>query len=235
MHRRKRNEQTTVTAIYQKPTELELENQPQAIFARAIRFFTMTVSVDADELDEFDYAAFCINNQFHFSLRHYRNDPAKVTSLYSEALDLDTARELVALACKCFGLTPSVLYWMRGQPFKYGQLEPIAHEIKEREARDIVLKVAATFKNRTAKTSDIKDRVEELVALSDLDKLPYPSRGKEPRWRQRIGNVVSHAPTRTSIFSRKLAIKTAKDEIKVTKAGMDYLKSIGFSVADLDL
>jgi hypothetical protein len=235
MHRSKRDEQTTVTAIYQKPTELELENQPQAIFARAIKFFTMTISTDVDELDEFSYAAFSINNRFHFSLRHYRNDPAKATSLYSEPLGAEEAREMVILACKCFGVTPSVLHWMRGQPFRHGQLEPIKHVIKEREARDIVLKVAATFKNRTAKTSDIKNRVEELVALSDLDKLPYPSRGKEPRWRQQIGNVVSHANTSTSIFSRKLAVKTAKDEIRVTKVGLDYLKSIGFSVADFDL
>ena len=235
MHRRKRDEQTTVTAIYQKPDDLELETQPQAVFARSLRFFTMTISVDADELDEFEYAAFRIDNQFHFSLRHYRNDPAKATSLYSEALDVQTAREMVTLACECFGVSTSVLHWMRGKPFRHGRLEPIDHEIREREARDIVLKVAATFKNRTAKTSDIKNRVEQLVALSDLDKLPYPSRGKEPRWRQRIGNVISHAPTSTSIFSRKLAVKTAKDEIKVTKAGLDYLKSIGFSVADLDL
>ena len=235
MHRRKRNEQATVTAIYQKPADLELESQPQAIFARSIQFFTMTISVDRDELDEFDYAAFHLNNQFHFSLRHYRNDPSKVTSLYSEPIGIETAREMVTLACKCFGVTTSVLHWMRGQPFEHGRLEPIAHEIKEREARDIVLKIAATFKNRTAKTSDIKNRVEELVALSDLDRRPYPSRGKEPRWRQQIGNVVSHAATSTSIFSRGLATKTAKDEIKVTKAGLDYLKSMGFSVKDFDL
>jgi hypothetical protein len=235
MHRRKRNQQTTVTAIYQKPTELELENQPQAVFARSIKFFTMTISIDEDELDEFEYAAFCINNQYHFSLRHYRNDPSKVTSLYSESLNVDSARDLVTLACKCFGVTTSVLYWMRGEPFEHGQLKPLMHEIKEREARDIVLKVAATFRNRTAKTADIKDRVEELVVLSEQDKRPYPSRGAEPRWRQRIGNVVSHAQSSTSIFSRGYAVRTARDEIRVTKAGIDYLNSIGFSVADLDL
>ena len=235
MHRRKRNEQTTITVVRQKRSELDVENQPQAIFARSIRFFTMTIMTDVDDLDSFEYAAFCINNEFHFSLRHYRSDPAKATSLYSESLGLDAARNLVNVACEGFGVPTSVLHWMRGQPFTHGRLRPISHEIREREANDIVLKVAACFKNRTAKTAQIKNRVEELVVLTDLDKRPYPSRGKEPRWRQRISNVVSHAASTTSIFSKGYATRTAKDEIKVTKAGISYLNSIGFSAHAFDL
>jgi len=209
--------------------------EPQAILGRALRFFTMDVYKDTDELDDYEYAAFCINNSKHFSLRHYKNDPAKTTSLYTEPMGQVEAVDIVKTACRSFGIKESVLHWLRGQSFVYGKLEPLSHELLERESRDVVLKAASCFPDHRATTAQIKDFVENLVEFSETDQQPYPSRPTEPRWRQKIGNVVSHAPSARSIFNMGLAKKTAADEIQVTRKGLDYLQSIGFSLVEARL
>jgi hypothetical protein len=47
-------------------------------------------------------------------------------------------------------------------------------------------------------------------------------------WQQIVGNVKVHHAGPSSIFSQGWAKRTV-DGIKVTDAGLDYLKSIGFS------
>jgi hypothetical protein len=172
MPKGKRNKQTALTVIRQKLHELDIELEPQAILGRALRFFTMNVQNDADDLDEFEYAAFCINNSVHFSLRHYRNDPKKTSSLYTEPMGQEEAIHIVKLACEKFGVEPSVLHWIRGNNFVYGRLEPLRHQLKEQESRDVVLKAASCFPERRATTAQIKDFVESLVEFSELDSVP---------------------------------------------------------------
>ncbi|MBR1193212.1 hypothetical protein [Bradyrhizobium sp. AUGA SZCCT0160] len=235
MPKGKRNQQAALKVIRQNKHELDSELEPQAVLGRALRFFTMNVHSDSDDLDEFEYAAFCINNSMHFSLRHYRNDPKKITSLYTEPMEQAEAVQLVKLACEKFGVEESVLHWIRGNKFVYGQLEPLNHQLKERESRDVVLKAASCFPARRATTAQIKDFIESIIEFSEIDLRPFPSRPTEPRWRQIVGNVVSHAEASRSIFTMGYARKTASNEIIVTGKGVEYLQSIGFSLAEAAL
>ncbi|MBR1206591.1 MULTISPECIES: hypothetical protein [unclassified Bradyrhizobium] len=236
MPKGKRNKQAAVNVVQQNKHELDRELEPQAILGRALRFFTLRIHTGTDDLDEFEYAAFCINNSVHFSLRHYRSDPKKITSLYTEPMTQEEAEKIVTQACESFGLNKTALHWIRGQQFVYGKLEPLrGQQLKEKDSRDAVLKAASCFPGRKATTAQIKNFIESVVEFSATDLEPFPSRGSEPRWRQIVGNVISHASSSKSIFSLGYAKKTAQDEVKVTEEGLEYLHSIGFSLADAAL
>jgi hypothetical protein len=99
-------------------------------------------------------------------------------------------------------------------------------KLREPEARLLALQIAATFPNHEATTTEIKDRVPDYRELSPADLAQSPTRKNERTWQQIMGNVVSHQATRTSIFSRGLAVRT-RNGIRVTEKGIEFLKAKG--------
>lgn len=99
-------------------------------------------------------------------------------------------------------------------------------KLREPEARDIWLQIAATFPNRRASTTDIKHLAPKYREMSVEDLKPSLTRNNETMWEQIMGNVISHQNASTSLFVRGLAIRTS-DGLEVTDAGMAYLKKKG--------
>lgn len=99
--------------------------------------------------------------------------------------------------------------------------------LREPEARDLALRIAAACDHHEASTTWIKDRIVDYVALTPVDLQPSSTRPQEQKWQQIVGNVVSHHQTATSIFSRGYADRT-DDGIRVTELGLAYLKKKGF-------
>jgi hypothetical protein len=99
--------------------------------------------------------------------------------------------------------------------------------LREPEARILALRIAATYPNREALTSEIKDAVPKYITFTAEDLKPSSTRTTECMWQQIVGNVVSHKPRSTSIFTKGYAVRI-EDGIKVTDSGMAYLKSLGF-------
>lgn len=99
-------------------------------------------------------------------------------------------------------------------------------KLREPEARLLALQIAATFPGHEATTTQIKERVPDYRELTPADLAPSPTRKAERTWQQIVGNVVSHQNTRTSIFSRGLAVRT-RNGIRVTDKGIELLKSKG--------
>jgi hypothetical protein len=99
--------------------------------------------------------------------------------------------------------------------------------LREPEARILALRIAASRPRREAETEYIKDRVPDYITLAELDLKPSNTRGGEPKWRQIVGNVVSHQDQSTSIFTKGYA-QRMPDGIRVTDAGVAYLAKMGF-------
>lgn len=99
-------------------------------------------------------------------------------------------------------------------------------KLREPEARDLALQIAASFPGHEASTTQIKAEAPKHRAMSADDLKPSQSRGNETMWEQIMGNVVSHQKTSTSIFNRGLSTRT-KDGIRVTEKGLEYLKNKG--------
>jgi hypothetical protein len=120
--------------------------------------------------------------------------------------------------------------WRRGQPFEIGTpLErPKLDRLHESEARVLVLKIASQQPKRTASTKLLKKEIPKYIALSAQDRAPSKSRAREQVWQQIVGNVISHKSARTGPFAMGFAVKTP-DGIAVTREGVAYLNSIGFS------
>ncbi len=73
----------------------------------------------------------------------------------------------------------------------------------------------------------IKDEVPAYIAFTPIDLKTSGSRPNENKWQQIVGNVVSHAPLSTSIFTKGYATLVGED-IQVTTQGLSYLKKLGF-------
>jgi hypothetical protein len=208
----------------------EVDLVPQAIFGRPIFFFTRSFVSDYDDLDHFVGADFCLNNEVIFCLRCYRGHDQKTVTLYLTnmfRLD-DEIKEASDRIIDGFHLPIRAVRWRRGDPFQFGVLQDEMDRLREAEARDLALKIAASCDGYAAATSYIKETVPEYIELTTVDLQPSPSRPREKRWQQVVGNVVSHKGTGRSIFSRQLAEKTA-DGIRVTNLGLTYLDDIGYS------
>jgi hypothetical protein len=98
--------------------------------------------------------------------------------------------------------------------------------LREPEARDLALKIAASCPNHEAATAYIKDEVPKYVDLTEIDLQPSETRPHESKWQQIVGNVVSHQNQATSVFTKGYAIRT-DDGMRVTDEGLTYLKSKG--------
>ena len=99
--------------------------------------------------------------------------------------------------------------------------------LREWEARILALRIAASFPNNEATTSQIKESVPSFVRLTPLDLEPSLTRLNEYKWQQIIGNVISHRKSPTSIFNKGYAIRL-DDGVRVTKDGLAFLKMKGY-------
>jgi hypothetical protein len=100
-------------------------------------------------------------------------------------------------------------------------------KLKEPEARDLVLQIAASFPGHRASTTQIKEAAPSFRKMSEEDLKPSKTRANETMWEQIIGNVTgSHRNSGVSIFNRGYADRT-DDGVQVTQKGLDYLKSKG--------
>jgi hypothetical protein len=201
---------------------------PQAIFGRPIQYFTLGYHEAHDDLDEFTYAAFSMDNDCNFCLRHYRGHPKKTVTLYLEdkVVQLDW---IIRRVIRGFHMPTTAVQWKRGDPVEFGAVRPLKGRLHESEARILVLKIAMTRQDAVAPTSYIKQCVPDFTSLTmeDLEKLP--SRGGEDKWQQIIRNVISREPQSLSIFSLGYAVRT-KGGIRVTRLGREFLGDMGFEV-----
>ena len=203
---------------------------PHAIFWRHIECFALKPDVDEDDLDTYFVASFVIGNAVTFDLRHYDGHPKATATVYLPSACVDDEEIEGALTQVIAGLrVPETgIAWRRGEQYEFGYLHRNGNDrLREAEARDLALKIAAECNNFTASTEYIKRRVPQLIPLTDKDLEQSASRPKEKLWQQIVGNVISHKPGNRSIFTRGLAERTANG-LKVTDAGIAYLNSIGF-------
>jgi hypothetical protein len=208
-----------------------LNPAPQAIFWRPIAYFADVVAKEEDGLDAYEVASFEIGNDLLFDLRHYRGHPEFTVTFYLDASIVDAAaiQEAITRAVKGFGLPEHAIAWRRGRAFAAGKLDrPAADRLQEPEARMLALKIAAKSKDHYATMHDIRRELPKLYPLSNSDKRQSPTRRNEQLWQQIVRNVVSHEGSATSIFSRGLAVREGAG-IRATPAGLNYLKSVGFS------
>jgi hypothetical protein len=205
---------------------------PQAIIWRPLRYFTLTMRDEEDGLDKFNAASSAIGNDIRFDLRVYRGHPELTVTLYlpEEVGDKKRITEIIDIVIREMLIPMTAIAWRRGQPFEIGApLErPKGDRLHESEARVLVLKIAAQQPRRAASTQFLKKEVPRYIELSPLDRAPSRSRARAQVWQQIVGNVISHKDVRTGPFAMGFAMKTP-DGIAVTRRGMAYLSSIGFS------
>jgi hypothetical protein len=210
--------------------ESDYDVTPQAIFWRALKYFTIVIRNGEDGLDEYRAASFSINNDIRFDLRTYAGHPEFTVTLYLPADVKDKAEisRVIKIVIKEMVIPNSAIAWRRGEPITYGQLKrPQGDRLRETEARILALKIAAQQPNRTATTQFIKREVQKYIELSEIDRRRSPSRGSEALWRQIVGNVVSHQDTPAGPFKKGYATRTPNG-LSVTEKGMAYLNSMGF-------
>lgn len=212
-------------------TTIPAELVPHAIVWRPLRYFSTYVRNDQDDLDEYEVASFDFGNQFRFDLRTYPGyQPLTVTVfLPSEIVGLQAINDALDSVLEGLEVPAKAIAWRRGEDFEYGVLvRSDADRLKEKEARVIALKMAARRQNKTVSTERIKKELPKIFPLSALDLQCSTSRPRERLWQQIIGNVISHGNGKKGIFGLGQAIRTVNG-LTITDAGMDYLKSIGFS------
>jgi hypothetical protein len=211
---------------------LESDVLPQAIFWRPLPYFSTTVRDDEDGLDKFQVVTFSIDNKLIFDLRTYRGHPSETVTVYLpfEMQELTEILSAITLVVTTTAIPKDAVAWQRGSDFKFGKLaRQDSDRLREPEARILALKIAARCPGHTATTEYIKTQVPQYYPLSPVDLRRSSSRKREAIWQQIVGNVVSHHKTLSGLFGMGYAIRT-EDGLSVTKHGIDYLNSIGFSV-----
>ena len=217
--------------VRQSMFEPDYDVVPQAIFWRPLRYFTMCIREGEDDLDLFEAASFTIGNEIKFDLRVYRGHPELTVTLYlpDTVSDERIIAETIDMVIRGMVIPLAAVAWRRSQNFEYGSLErPKSDDrLREKEARILVLKIAAQQPGCSASTSLLKREMPKYIELSERDRTRSPSRPREFVWQQVVGNVVSHQKSNEGPFVRGLAVRTA-DGLKVTKKGLDYLSKMGF-------
>ena len=207
---------------------------PQAIFWRALEYFTMIIRTGEDGLDEFRGASFTIGNDIQFDLRTYAGHPQFTVTLYlpkvqDAAPDEAEILRIIRIVIRDMLIPKNALAWQRGDPIDLnGLARPKADSLREAEARILALKIAAQCPNRTASTTFIKSEVPNYTELSEVDLRKSTTRGNEAMWQQIVGNVISHQDSPQGPFAKGYATRT-ETGLAVTEKGIDYLNSIGFS------
>jgi hypothetical protein len=203
---------------------------PQAIFWRALKYFSVVIRDGEDGLDEYQTASFTINNDVRFDLRTYAGHPEFTVTLYLPADVKDRAEisRVIKIVIKDMVIPNSAIAWRRGDPITYGELKrPLGDRLRETEARILALKIASQQPDWTATTQFIKQEIPKYIELSEIDRRRSPSRCSEALWRQIVGNVVSHQDTPAGPFKKGYATRTPNG-LSVTEKGMAYLNSMGF-------
>jgi hypothetical protein len=142
--------------------ETEYDVIPQAIFWRALRYFTVTTRNGVDGLDEFKATSFTIGNDIRFDLRAYAGHPKLTATLYlpNEISEQAEISRIIKIVIRDMEVPKAAVAWQRGEPFEYGNLKkPKADRLREPDARILALKIAAQRPNRTATTAHIKREV----------------------------------------------------------------------------
>lgn len=209
----------------------EYDVVPHAIFWRPIDYFTTKFKNMHDDLDYFKGASFKIGNEYNFDLRTYNGHPQSTVTMYlPESIEISKTIGIITdLVISGMAVPKISVAWRRGMSFSYGELaRPTNDRLREPEARLIALKIASQCKGLTATTEYIKQHATRYFHPSEFDLLPSTSRSGEQHWQQIIGNIVSHRSTSKSLFTLGYAIRADRG-LTVTKAGLAYLKSIGFS------
>jgi hypothetical protein len=99
--------------------------------------------------------------------------------------------------------------------------------LREPEARILALRIAASRPRREAATAYF--HVTDYIELTPIDLEPAPTRHNEQKWRQIVGNIVSHKQASTSIFNMGYAVRMPDiDGIRVTDKGVEYLQELGY-------
>jgi hypothetical protein len=119
--------------------------------------------------------------------------------------------------------------WKRGQNFRFGRLERSpADRLQEREARILVLKIAASQPKQSVTIEKLREEIPKYFDLSPLDRRQSPTRKNERYWQIIVRNTISsHTTGSRTIFAQGWA-KKVPNGIRVTPRGMNYLNSIGF-------
>ncbi len=203
---------------------------PHAIFGRPIQYFTLDYREAHDDLDVFKFAAFVLNNDCHFSLRHYRGHPKQTVTVYLEyqLTELPELESIIDAIIKGFKMPETAVRWRRGDPVEYGRLKPLKGRLREPEARILTLKIASSQPRGRASTTYIKEHIPLFIPLTRQDLQRSSTRKNEQMWQQVAGNVISHKSQSTSIFSLGYALRT-EDGIRITDSGKSLLDDLGFS------
>jgi len=149
--------------------------------------------------------------------------------LPEDVRDEKRVSEIVSIVIKEMAIPVSAVAWRRGQQFQFGKLERSPQDrLREREARVLVLKIAASQPKRSVTIKKLREEIPRYFDLSPADKARSPSRKNEELWQIVIRNTISSHQTGTrTIFAQGWA-KKVPSGLKVTRRGMDYLSSIGF-------
>jgi hypothetical protein len=153
-----------------------------------------------------------------------------VTLYLSASLtDQNRISEIIGIVINEMAIAPSAIAWQRGQKFRFGKLERSPKDrLLEKEARLLVLKIAASQPTRSASISKLREEIPRYFDLSPADKKRSPSRKNESAWHIILRNTMSsHRAGPQTIFGQGWAEKTPNG-LKVTPLGMNYLNSIGF-------
>jgi hypothetical protein len=213
---------------------LDVDVTPQAIIWRPLRYCTLIIREGEDDLDKFVGASFAIGNDIRFDLRvyqgHIHSDVTVTLYLPDDVRDEKRVSEIVSLVIEEMAIPVSALAWRRGQRFQFGKLERSPQDrLLEREARVLVLKIAASQPERSATIAKLREEVPRYFDLSPADQSLSPSRKNEKLWQIVVRNAISsHKTGPRTIFAKGWAEKIPGG-LKVTRRGMDYLNSIGFS------
>jgi hypothetical protein len=213
--------------------EPDIDVIPQAIIWRSLRYCTLVVREGQDDLDKYKGASFAIGNDITFDLRVYQGhihaDVTVTLYLPEDVRDEKRVSEIVSCVINELAIPVSAIAWRRGQKFQFGKLERSPKDrLREREARVLVLKIAASQPERSATIGKLREEVPRYFDLSAADKTRSPSRKNEALWQIVVRNTISSHTTGTqTIFAQGWAKKIAGG-LKVTRRGINYLNSIGF-------
>jgi hypothetical protein len=219
----------------------DFEVVPHAIIWRPLRYCTLIIRDGEDDLDKFKGASFTIGNEVRFDLRvyqgHIHSEVTVTLYLPEDVRDEKRVAEMVSLVVKEMEIPITAIAWKRGQDFRFGKLErsPL-DRLKEREARILILKIAASQPRRSVTIQKLREEIPKYFDLSPVDRTQSPSRKNERYWQIVVRNTMSsHTTGSRTIFAQGWATKITNG-IKVTRRGMAYLNSIGFvSLSPSDL
>ena len=96
-------------------------------------------------------------------------------------------------------------------------------KITEHSIGEAALKVLAECIGGTATIQELKDRIPNVVNLSEEDIKPSKTRTGEAMWEQQVRNLVSHRNTEGNIVAEGLA-EYQPGRLTITNAGRLHLQ-----------